>query len=335
MKHILINPKNNSGNNSIIYNGDSLDILLQIPENSVHSIVTDAPYHLESIVKRFGRPNSTENKFGKDGAFQRVAKGFKGKDWDGGDIAFQPEIWKKCYRVLKPGGHVVAFSHSKNYHKMATAIEEARFEIRDQLMWIYGQGLPKSHDIGNGFGTALKPSHEPIVLARKPIKEKSIKENFNKWGTGGINISACRFGYETKLRFPSNVIVDEEIGTMLDEVKLGISKYFYCPKASKKDKGGNNIHPTVKPTELMQYLVKLVTPANGVCLDMFFGSGSTGKACIREGINFIGIEKDIEYYNLAIERCLAEIDIINAANSNNILHISRDSDLDTTLQLAA
>jgi site-specific DNA-methyltransferase (adenine-specific) len=296
---------------------------------------------------------------------------------------------------------------------MVCAIEDAGFEIRDCIQWIYGSGFPKSHDISKaidkklgtcpqapeaqkweGWGTALKPANEPIVLARKPISEKTIAENVMKWGTGGLNIDGCRIGtdivgwggrpssgYSGGLdtdtsgkprpvvgRFPANVILDEEAGRMLDEqsgitksgkVKTdkeayegtsntgflrgkstsqnqhgdtgGASRFFYCAKASKKernmgledvepttvDDGRNkpidnpflrgktlrqNTHPTVKPVKLMEYLITLVTPPNGIVLDPFFGSGTTGIAAVNLGFNYIGIELDEQYVEIARRR---------------------------------
>jgi site-specific DNA-methyltransferase (adenine-specific) len=263
-----------------------------------------------------------------------------GKEWDGGDIAFRTEVWSECLRVLKPGGHLLAFSHSRTYHRMAVAVEDAGFEIRDQIMWIYGSGFPKSHNIGkaidkiegngdwDGWGTALKPAHEPIVLARKPLSEKSIAENVIKWGTGGINIDGSRIGTEEiktngwgdkgfvaqedyegithQGRFPANIIFDEEAGKLLGEP----SRFFYCPKTSKKDRNEgdvSNLHPTVKPTDLMRYLIKLITPPNGTVLDPFMGSGSTGKGAVRDGFNFIGIEKEQEYMDIARARINHEL----------------------------
>lgn len=360
--------------------GDCLEVLKTIPDNSIDAVVTDPPYHLTSIVKRFGKEDSAPAQFGTDGAYARASKGFMGKEWDGGDIAFRTDVWSECLRVLKPGGHLLAFSHSRTYHRMAVAIEDAGFEIRDQIMWVYGSGFPKSHNIGkvfdkmeieheyDGYGTALKPAHEPIVMARKPLSEKSIAENVLKHGTGGINIDGSRIGYvsdydkkhqedirkgtgtffggdgESKCeqvdmngRFPANIIFDEEAGQLLDEQsgvskssahkipkrtnnsknildlktyhrestfddKGGASRFFYCPKASKKDREEGNNHPTVKPTDLMRYLINLITPPNGTILDPFMGSGSTGKAAARCGVNFIGIEKEQEYMDIASAR---------------------------------
>ena len=164
----------------------------------VDSIVTDPPYHLTSIVKRYSKENSappTSKSMG--GAFVRVSKGFMGKEWDGGDIAFRPETWELALKLLKPGGYILAFSASRNYHRMAVAIEDAGFEIRDQMMWLYGSGFPKSLNLGNGWGTALKPANEPIVMARKSL-EGTNKQNMEKYGVGGINIDGCRIEGEVK-----------------------------------------------------------------------------------------------------------------------------------------
>jgi site-specific DNA-methyltransferase (adenine-specific) len=410
-----------------ILNGNNLDLLKTLPDNSVDSIVTDPPYGLS----------------------------FMNKKWDY-DVP-SVELWKEVYRVLKHGGHVLSFGGTRTYHRMVVNIEDAGFEIRDQIMWLYGSGFPKSHNIGKavqkllgdvkvvgknkgaatsnteslgvykkeyddieinndyeGWGTALKPAHEDLVLARKPLSEKSVAENVLKHGTGGINIDGCRvnfqneddrkestaknqhqdFGtkpmtnnnvygdysmiepknYDPTGRFPANVILDEEAGKLLDEQsgilnkqakcktdnksgwqnqyvggdkvnpierKLyldngGASRFFYCAKASKKDrdegcdnlndkhfqmrpfadedsdksvlknrmnsKSGKNHHPTVKPTELMRYLCRLITPPNGIVLDPFMGSGSTGKGAILEGFDFIGMELDPEYVEIAKAR---------------------------------
>jgi site-specific DNA-methyltransferase (adenine-specific) len=414
-----------------LIHGDCLDKLKDLPDNSVSSVVCDPPYGLS----------------------------FMNKKWDY-DVP-STEIWTECLRVLKPGGHLLAFGGSRTYHRMAVRIEDAGFDIRDQIMWLYASGFPKSHNIGKaidklqgieiekttetlfnnpdgkrdlskrsdygykyeaqneweGWGTALKPAHEPIVVARKPLSEKSVAENVLKWGTGGINIDASRVGTNggTKRshqgeypknedgtedrtnwgrtghdkielnegRWPANIILDEEAGAVLDEQsgissskpysvkagfgtsqvygkakdiigtsnhndKGGASRFFYCAKASKKDRDegldgfeekerklwdGNeeqnsigklypdgterpeyklkNNHPTVKPTSLMEYLIKLVTPVNGTVLDPFMGSGSTGKAAVRNGFDFIGIEREEEYINIAKARIENENRIYN------------------------
>lgn len=336
--------------------GDCLEKLKDLPDNSVDSIVTDPPYGLS----------------------------FMNKKWDY-DVP-STEIWIECLRVLKPGGHLLSFSGSRTYHRMAVRIEDAGFEIRDQIMWIYGSSFPKSHNVGKavdklqgnerevvgtsdkksfecwadftekkfkrkdnnitkgqseweGWGTTLKPAHEPIVVARKPLSEKSVALNVLKWGTGGINIDASRFGTEqiksngyynqdneTTIpfgiskkdkkqfeggthtgRFPANIILDEEAGQILDEQSgINSSRFFYCPKTSKKDRNDNNNHPTVKPTSLMEYLIKLVTPVNGIVLDPFMGSGSTGKAAVKNGYDFIGIEREEEYITIAKARIILQ-----------------------------
>ena len=419
---------------STVYNGDCLEVMETIDKCSVDSVVTDPPYHLTSIVKRFGKEDSAPAQFGTDGAFARASKGFMGKEWDGGDIAFQANTWRKCYELLKPGGHLIAFSGSRTYHRMAVAIEDAGFEIRDQCIWLYGSGFPKSHNIGDGWGTALKPAHEPMVLARKPLSEKSVSDNVMKHGTGAINIDGCRIegdvkhpdtmpdfrdqGEQSKAaigvdklsfgqtsnakrkkvvrkartadgvwtdnnsgmksegseyadadprgRWPSNIMHDgsEQVQSIFPETSStevsrqrthkGIwsagelseteqlmpaygdqgnaSRYFYCAKTSKDErnfglhgrKSGQyssdgrakeienayqrnksvsaNTHPTVKPVELMRYLVRLVTPKGGLVLDPFMGSGSTGMGAREEDFRFVGIEKEEEYYEIAKAR---------------------------------
>ena len=329
-----------------------------------------------------------------------------GKKWDY-DVP-QVELWKEVYRVLKPGGHILSFSGSRTYHRMAVNIEDAGFEIRDMLGWLYGSGFPKSHNIGKavdkiqgnkrevvgknksgskrncmagdfkggeyninkgnskweGWGTALKPAHEPIVMARKPFNT-SVAKNVLTHGTGGINIDECRVGTErTKTtikdlseahgnkfgksgikyktlgykenpegRFPANIIHDgsEEVLEVFEES----SRFFYCAKASKaeRDMGlkdlvwekqrfetkevghgnlgatmekfdtkGKNNHPTVKPIKLMEYLVRLVTPKEGIVLEPFAGSGTTLIACKQQGFNYIGIEREQEYCDIAEAR---------------------------------
>lgn len=392
-----------------IYNDDCLKKLDELEENSIDSIVTDPPYELN----------------------------FMGKGWDNAGVSFQKSTWEKCLRVLKPGGYLLAFGGSRTFHRIACAIEDAGFEIRDTIMWLYGSGFPKSMDIekainkrdgvkfrkeqasGVGFmntkndgyhntehrliqeeessdrakqwhswGTSLKPSFEPIIVARKPLEGTCI-DNVLKYGTGAFNIDECRVGDEyikggtmpdlrdvgkkskeaigiDKLsfgqvenanrleyeghngRFPANTILtydedsfDEVCGGFPTTKKNGsISKpykinnqvygdygfcntweayndsgsacrYFYNAKASKKDRNDGvikNGHPCVKPTLLMQYLVRLVTKTGGAILDPFMGSGSTGKAIAYENnernanYKFIGIEMSKEYCDIARAR---------------------------------
>jgi len=360
-----------------LYNGNMLDMLDIIEPCSIDAIITDPPYELN----------------------------FMNKGWDNSGIAFQKETWKKCFQVLKSGGYLLAFGGSRTSHRIACAIEDAGFEIRDTIMWLYGSGFPKSMNIGlaidkkgniehewQGWGTALKPSYEPIIIARKPC-EGTCVDNVLKYGVGGINIDECRVATEENIqshnytqnsgiygkynknieshstgtgRFPANTILtyddtdfDEVCGGMPETKGSGetrkntsgtnvvfgtynphcsqnsiwgdsgsAARYFYCAKASKRDrdeglenfepqkgirsnapreneeiktKPRKNIHPTVKPTSLMQYLVRLVTPKNGIILDPFNGSGSTGKAVMYENkdrnanYKYIGIELTEEY----------------------------------------
>lgn len=321
-----------------IFNLDCLDAMsLYLEENSVDAIVTDPPYGIS----------------------------FMGKRWD---YAVPSEtIWRECLRVLKPGGHLLAFAGTRTQHRMAVRIEDAGFEIRDMIAWVYGSGFPKSHN-GEWGGTALKPALEPLTLARKPLIG-TVAENDLIWGTGGLNIDGCRVGNElveagrkgrTECvsnafgrglqgggggfnigRWPANLIHDgsEEVLSAFPDAKgqqgdlvghsnkrgTGIygdmapahdhiarvesetsaARFFYASKASKKDRGEGNHHPTVKPTDLMKYLCRLVTPPGGTILDPFMGSGSTGKAAIKEGFSFIGIERETDYCDIAKARIAA------------------------------
>lgn len=398
--------------------GDCLDVLRAMPDSCIDSVVTDPPYGLK----------------------------FMGKHWD--YEVPSVAIWAECLRVLKPGGHMLAFSGSRTYHRMVCAIEDGGFEIRDQIMWVYGSGFPKSLDVskaidksaganreksptvamqkkgdvgeisknlrcaecgkarasGNpcvcprledepateaarqwqGWGTALKPAHEPICVARKPLIG-TVAANVLHWGTGALNIDACRVATEEKTgrpcgthgfqattggftrsgelvtegsslgRWPANLIHDGSDAVLADfpqapgqqanvshtapsnktanvygamkrvgessqdsanegtvgfKMKPGTrrldvgsaARFFYCAKASKKDRGVGNTHPTVKPIALMEYLIKLVTPLGGLVADPFTGSGSTGVASMNLGHRFLGIERDLDSFTTACRR---------------------------------
>ena len=283
----------------MIVNADCIEHLKTVEDNHFDSVVTDPPYHLTSIAKRF--TNSTEAKHGKDGSFQRLSKGFMGQEWDGGDIAFTTDLWKEVYRTIKPGAVLLAFAATRNYHRMAVAIEDSGFEIFDMINWIYGTGFPKRKNL-------LKPAHEPIVMARKGVNRSlniddcriPLEENADprlggkgSWSTDKSKEGVFKLGFEGKRitsnekgRYPANIIHDGS--------EEEWSRYFYSAKASKKEKDGSN-HPTVKPVSLMRYLVKLVTPKDGLVLDPFAGTGTTGEACILEGRNYYLIEKTKEY----------------------------------------
>jgi DNA modification methylase len=287
-----------------VIHGDCLDVLRSMPDCSVDSVVTDPPYGLS----------------------------FMGKRWDY-DVPGE-DIWRECLRVLKPGGHLLAFAGTRTQHRMAVRIEDAAFEIRDMIAWVYGSGFPKSHNLKDdwqGWGTALKPALEPITVARKPFPG-TVAANVLAHGTGGLNVDGCRVGSgadrtaggksgsaassvledgfhakrmerPTEGRWPANLIHDgsEGVGGLLN----GAARFFYCAKASKRDRDEGNGHPTVKPTDLMRYLCRLVTPPGGTVLDPFAGSGSTGKAAALEGFQFIGIEREAEYVEIARARIAA------------------------------
>lgn len=355
--------------------GNCLEQLKKLEDNSIDSIVTDPPYGLS----------------------------FMGKKWDY-DVP-STEIWKECLRVLKPGGHLLSFGGTRTYHRLVVNIEDAGFEIRDCIQWLYGSGFPKSTDVSKridkeagaerktistktkntathfyengakrgranygvkqgdskiqyenveipitcpatdqakqwqGWGTALKPANEPICVARKPLeKGLTVAENVQKWGCGAINIDGSRIGISendpnhrkpsvewqnaddpsvtnfgsggrpvenlnTNGRWPANIILDEEAAAALDEQSGdNVSRFFYVAKASKRERGTGNNHPTIKPIKLMEYLIKLITPPNGTVLDPFMGSGSTGVAAKGLGFNFVGIELSDEYFKIARER---------------------------------
>lgn len=349
-----------------IWTGDNLELLDQIPDCSVDSIVTDPPYGLGKepdamqLLKDWIESGVHVTKNGK---------GFMNKEWDA--FVPQPMLWKKCLRVLKPGGHLLSFGGTRTYDLVVLGLRIAGFEIRDQIAWVYGNGFPKSLDIGKkaqdmqGWGTGLKPCMEPIVVARKPLIG-TVVGNVGAFGTGGMNIEKSRTG---EGRWPGNFVHDgsEAVLTCFPETKKGGSltkkyaktkgvcygqygasevfesygdegsaaRFFYCAKATRKDRNegledpgpqfkhgttlrkventetkGNN-HPTVKPTELIKWLCGLVTPVGGIVLDPFMGSGSTGKAAILEGFRFIGIEREIEYVEIATKRIQAVCDTKN------------------------
>lgn len=379
--------------------GECIQALSRMPENRFDAGVMDPPYEL----------------------------GFMGRAWDSSGVAFRPETWAAVLRVLKPGAHLVTFGGSRTFHRMAVALEDAGFELRDTLCWLYGTGFPKSLNVAKaiasgtgreassdaaasweGWGTTLKPGWEPIVLARKPLVG-TVAENVQRWGTGGVNVEGCRLdgtksvpasrsgrrysgfsfgGFDPARatmegsgrnpnvgRWPPNVVLGEEAALMLDELvgkrrsgamragtyfgrksavyqpdagrpltedikasSGGASRFFYCPKASKAERelgcehlpavsgggatgredgsagldsprsgagrggGRRNIHPTVKPVELMRWLVRLVTPPGGTVLDAFAGSCSTGVAALAEGFDFAGIEAEPQYWPIGQAR---------------------------------
>ena len=293
--------------NVVVLHGDSRFVLATLPDNSVDSVVCDPPYAFASILERFGKEGAAP---ARGEAFDRLSGDFIGEGWDTGKDAHDAAFWREVLRVLKPGGFIVAASATKTYHRLACAIEDAGFEIRDMISWLYGTGWPKSHNherSGEKHGSALKPACEPFVLARKPL-EGSILANVRKWGTGALNIDGCRVELETgesiaEGRWPANVVHD---GSAEVVAALPAARFFYCAKATKADKAGSK-HPTIKPVALMQWLCRLVTPPGGVVLDPFAGSGTTGAAAMREGMGAILIEAAEKYVadihrRIALER---------------------------------
>lgn len=387
----------------MIHVGDCLEVMRTLEANIFDSIVTDPPYHL-TTGKKGGTGPATLNPNSPAGR-SRIGTGFMGKAWDGGDIAFRPETWAEALRVAKPGAYLAAFGGTRTFHRLACAIEDAGWELRDTLMWLYGSGFPKSHN-GEWGGTALKPAWEPIILARKPLIG-TVEANWREHGTGALNIDGCRVetdevgvprekdparmtmpdwrmsggstgsGASNPLgRWPANLIHDgsEEVLACFPDAPGQVAKastststrknqntygslargsggneprddagsaarFFYCAKASKADRDEGcegielrpsymvengsktaaaangvrydrttmqrNNHPTVKPTELMRWLCRLVTPRGGLVLDPFAGSGSTGRGAIAEGMRFTGIELDPEYAAIAEARIRA------------------------------
>lgn len=302
--------------------GDCLEAMKKMPDGYVDAIVTDPPYEIS----------------------------FMASKWDNSGVAFDPKTWKEVLRVLKPGGNLIAFGATRTMHRITCAIEDGGFQVRDGLVWLQGQGFPKSLNLDGGWGTALKPSFEPITLARKPFKG-TVQNNVTRYGTGALNIAGCAIGEGE--RWPANVVVSHteecihvgetevpgrEIrrptekmlpfgggaGALYETINfppevveiwdcvpgcpvddLGEpSRYFYCSKVSPAERNAglentHNIHPTVKPIDLMRWLCRLITPPGGKILDPFMGSGSTGIGAILEGFDFIGIEQSLEYLGIA------------------------------------
>jgi site-specific DNA-methyltransferase (adenine-specific) len=389
---------------NVVILGDCIDVLRELPDNSIDSVVTDPPYGLskepdiEEVLTKWMAGEDYEHRGG----------GFMGKTWD--SFVPGPSIWREVYRVLRPGGHALVFAGTRTQDLMTISLRLAGFEIRDVIEWLYFSGFPKSLDVGkafdkragaerevigkgrgigkkggetyskyggfkageieitasatelarkwDGWGTALKPAHEPIIMARKPLGG-TVADNVERWGTGALNIDGCRVGNEelvyspkgirpgqgnyvgdnykpnnpnttVKGRFPANIVTTETDAFW--SKYCNITPPELSKKASKKDRNSDwrgeeitlperilekeaplrhaenrttsarNTHPTVKPTDLMAWLVRLVTPPDGIVLDPFAGSGSTLVAAKREGFQYIGIEREAEYVEIAKAR---------------------------------
>lgn len=314
----------------MLIHGDMREQLPLLDENSFDAVVSDPPYDLTSG-KKGGSGQASLNLNSPAGRARIGTGGFMGAKWDSTGIAFDADTWRAVLRVAKPGAYLLAFGGTRTHHRMMTAIEDAGWELRDCLMWIYASGFPKSALV------SLKPAYEPIVLARKPLNG-TIKGNIMRYGTGALNIEAARVPVENRGRgrWPANVLHDGSVevtaafpyaaGQLTDRTSVGrktrntfgaftknppcaarndpgnAARFFYCARAAPSDRGKGNTHPTVKPTELMRYLVRLITPEAGIVLDPFAGSGSTGKAAQLEGRHFVGVEQQAEFVEMAERR---------------------------------
>ncbi len=429
-----------------LYLGDCVEVMREMDAESVDAVVCDPPYGLEFMGKEWDAPwkagsdvharaRDMRSDEMHDENERRFIAAAVNKYEAGQPFAAWCETWaREAYRVLKPGGHLLAFGGTRTFHRLACGIEDAGFEVRDCLSWLYGSGFPKSLDVSKaidkaagaeravvgsapwsnsadhfvpggdhtkrvtlnitapeGWGTALKPAWEPCVVARKPLTG-TVAANVQAHGTGALNIDGCRIahdgnianangggqgaGYEAHSgkpgrkygdglggvvaephvagRWPANVAFDEDAAAILDaqtgerpsgarragdyggigagplygeggmtalrEIEAntgGASRFFYTAKASRADRttGGvaNNTHPTVKPTDLMRWLVRLVTPPGGVVLDPFAGSGSTLVAARAEGFRAIGIEREEEYARIIADR-LSQLSLFSEAS---------------------
>jgi DNA modification methylase len=309
---------------------DALQALAQLPDACIDSVVTDPPYGIEIVGEAW------------DGRAIRRAMSQNGERLSDSE-AFERWVarWAaECLRVLKPGGHMLAFGAPRTFHRLVGGAENAGLEVRDQLLWLHGQGLPKSRRLPGGLGTALKPAYEPILLARAPL-QGTTPLNLESFGTGALNIDATRItGAPGESAFwPAHVALSHAPGCggrtcaedcptqLLGRTATGaqVSRLFYCAKATRSEreagcaqlplrsvrlytgkahppKQRRNLHPTVKPIELMRWLVKLVTPPGGVVLDPFCGSASTGAAAVLENRRFLGIEREPAYVDVATAR---------------------------------
>lgn len=270
--------------------GDCRDVMKGLADNSVDSIVCDPPYELTSA-RPGGRSEATRGK---------VMGGFMGMEWDATGVAFDVSMWRETLRVLKPGGLLVAFGGTRTYHRLVCAIEDAGFEVRDMLAWLYSSGFPKGTDKAKipeawkGWNTALKPANEGVVSFKMRPGQRR-----------GDSGSAARFFYTAKAsRFDRNDglqgLPEKPLLWSSGEQNPGA---FQSPKTKRSSP---NNHPTVKPTELMRWLARLVTPPGGILLDHFCGSGSTLKAAELEGLSAIGIEKDPDSVAIARHRISAD-----------------------------
>jgi len=358
-----------------LYHGDCIEVMRSFPDSSVHAVVTDPPYGLEFMGRGWDGADGFRRSLnaadaGRENVFGRASR--TSPEYKAGELFGEwcAEWALEAHRVLKPGGHMLAFGGSRTWHRLAVGIEEAGFELRDSIAWLYGSGFPKSHNLDGdweGWGTALKPAFEPIVVARKPFVG-TVATNVIAHGTGAINVDATRVGttggtrpvagatpnrlnavYGEGMgglkseaaggRWPTNVLLDERQAADLD-VQTGVtqsrvgkprgagsgdgwgmtktgaeyddaggsSRFFptfhyeaKAPGTERPDVDGV-LHPTVKPLDLMRWLVRLVASPGAVILEPFAGSGTTLEACLLEGFDVIGIEREETYLPLIMQR---------------------------------
>lgn len=290
-----------------LYPGDNRETLRTLIEQGVkvHSVCTDPPYVMDSVIKRFGKEGSAKALPGRDGAFNRSSEKFIGKTWDASEIAFDPSFWQLIRQILLPGGFVFSAAGPRTVDRQMTAMREAGFVIYPLHAWGFKTGLPKGHPSPRGKGFVFgaggpKVDFEPLILAMNPIDTKTFKANIEKHGVGDLNIDACK---SDSGKYPSTIV-------------------FY-PKADADDRAGGK-HPTVKPIALMQYLIRHVTPPGGIVLDPFAGSGTTGEAAAREGFDCLLMEAESEYVDFLDERF---------SNREDLVYTNEDSDDDIRLDL--
>jgi site-specific DNA-methyltransferase (adenine-specific) len=305
---------------------DALAALAHLPSDSVDAILCDPPYGLE-IVGEAWDGRDIRRAARRDGL--RVSREEAFEHWT--------RKWAaQCRRIVKPGGHLLAFGAPRTFHRLTCGIEDSGFEIRDTLMWLFAQGFPKSQRLPGGLATTLKPAYEPIVLARKPL-DGTTAANLAAWGTGALNIDAARLRAERY--WPAHVALAHTPGcteggcteecpvSLIDRSapKVQPSRLFFCAKAARSEREAGceqlparpaelytgrsrtprirrNIHPTVKPLALMRWLVRLTTPPGGIVLDPFAGSGTTGIGAVLEGRRFLGLEREAAYVDIACAR---------------------------------
>lgn len=310
-----------------VFSGRALDVLRSIPDATIHSVVTDPPYAIDSTSEANEQQLSDAPMLGMQSSnWHEKATHSRGyADNDPRQFQRWCEGWlAECLRVLKPGGHLVAFGGTRTWHRLVVAAEDSGFEIRDSMVWLNASGVPKGLDASSalkanghpdaattweGWSTAVKPGHEPILLARKPL-EGTVAENLLQHKTGALNLGACRLqmpasGGRQRSKWATNVHMSSGAAAVLAQTArepLETAFFVSKPQANERVKVNGVEHPTVKPLDLMRHLVRLVTPPGGTVIDPFAGSGTTLEAALMEAKRVIGVERDAAYLPLILER---------------------------------